>query len=363
MQTTTPAINWKQISSLAALNAAVAISWIAYSNYQVRVLEKFQLMDLGFFLVAAQGAIMVLIPPLAGLVGDYMIRRNSNYFVVYTVGISVTAMVFMIVSFTLGNSYILPLRAAFPFMIVLWLISMNILHSPANSMVELFAPAQELPKVMALITVTTGIIMALEPIIIPIIDYLGAPLTFLTGGVLLIVTGYIFRRTTANIELKRKVNETSERSRFAVVILAGLLFGILMGLVNNDAFVWITNEKFSAYSTGLFGTRHFVSIILAVSALLAFPASSFAARRGLMFSLIVAFLTGVTGFMILWLPAFTFFNFTGCLLLGAGISLAAVSAFPLALNNLEPRHITFGTGIFFGCSELFTGILNLCFFS
>src|SRR5271154_6553476 len=124
--------NWNQVYGLLGLNAAIVISWIAYHNFQPKVLELFHFQQLSFFLVVAQALILVFIPPVAGIVGDYMIKTNGNRFVVFTVGISVTAMVFMLVAFTVGTATTLNLTAALPVMIVVWLISMNVFHSPAN---------------------------------------------------------------------------------------------------------------------------------------------------------------------------------------------------------------------------------------
>ena len=67
MTTTTPSAaprtNWSQVYSLLALNAAIVISWIAYHNYQPKVLEIFHFTELKVFLIIAQGLILVLIPP------------------------------------------------------------------------------------------------------------------------------------------------------------------------------------------------------------------------------------------------------------------------------------------------------------
>jgi Kef-type K+ transport system membrane component KefB len=52
----------------------------------------------------------------------------------------------------------------------------------------------------------------------------------------------------------------------------------------------------------------------------------------------------------------------GCILVGIFFSLISVSAFPYALQNLSKRQVTFGTGIFFGCTELADGILNIWLF-
>ena len=69
--------NWKQVYSLLALNAAIVISWIAYHNYQPKILELFHFQQLTLFLVVAQAAILVLIPGL----GDVASPVFSLFFV------------------------------------------------------------------------------------------------------------------------------------------------------------------------------------------------------------------------------------------------------------------------------------------
>jgi hypothetical protein len=132
---------------------------------------------------------------VAGVIGDKVIQTGGTRFIVFTVGISVTAMVFMCVAFTVGTASSINLTAALPFMIVIWLISMNIFHSPANSMLEMFASAKSLPSAMALMVLTTEPLYALEPLIVAFVDLIGPVSTFALGGVLLIVTGYFFRKT------------------------------------------------------------------------------------------------------------------------------------------------------------------------
>ena len=70
--------NWNQVYALIALNAAVVISWIAYHNYQPKVLELFHFQELSFFLVVAQALILVFIPSVAGLIGDYIIKKGGS---------------------------------------------------------------------------------------------------------------------------------------------------------------------------------------------------------------------------------------------------------------------------------------------
>ena len=351
--------NWNQVYALLGLNAAVVISWIAYHNYQPKVLQLFNFQELAFFLVAAQAIILVLIPPIAGMLGDYMIKTNGNRFIVFTVGVSVTAMVFMSVAFTVGTSTTINLTAALPIMIVVWLISMNIFHSPANSMLEIFAPAKGLPLAMALMTMTTELLYALEPIVVWFVDLLGPVLTFVTGGVLLIVTGYFFRKTTNNISLKRDYRSAkSTKSNFPLVLIAGLSLGLATAILMN-VFPNLLAGKLEDLSHTSMGGSHFVSFILGISALAAVPVSKGINYVGVGRSLLIGLIATFIFIGAVFLADNDISVIVACGLLALSYSVASVAAFPYALYNLSPRTITFGAGMFFGSMELADGLMNI----
>lgn len=358
---TSQTVHWNQIFSLAALNAAVVISWIAYHNYQPKVLEKFELTDLAFFMVMAQALILVLIPPIAGKIGDMMIAKNSNHFIVFTIGISITAMTFMAVAFSVSGAPI-PLhilKVILPVMITIWLISMNIFHSPANSMLELFAPTKQLPIVMSVITMVTEMLYALEPIVVNLVDLMGPVITFVTGGVLLVSTGYWFRTTTKSVTGIRDIADAeAEKDNYLLVISIGLALGAVMGILQN-IFPDILKESFKSYSSLFFGGNHFVSIILAITAILAVPMSKFVEKTGLERSFIIGTIISTISIITVFIIPYLIPSTLACIMLASGLSMMAVSAFPLALKNLSTQNVTFGAGMFFGASEIIDGLINI----
>jgi hypothetical protein len=348
--------NWNQVYALIALNAAVVISWIAYHNYQPKVLELFHFQELSFFLVVAQALILVFIPSIAGLVGDYIIKKGGNSFIVFTVGISVTAMVFMCVAFTVGAATTINLTSALPFMIVIWLISMNIFHSPANSMLELFAPAKELPSAMALMVITTDLLYAFENRVVDFVDWIGPVSTFALGGFLLIVTGYFFRRSTREVSLVREHNpENKKESDFVMVLVAGLLLGVVTTAIKNLP-EWL---DFSGVSI-INNSAALVSLVLVVAALAAWPASNYIKNIGVskanIYGLLITFVLLGAAYFLSGSPII---SLVLCIGIGLSYSLVSVSAFPLALSNLSNRSITLGAGAFFGSMEVADGLFNV----
>lgn len=357
MTTQTVKTNWNQVYSLMALNAAVVISWIAYHNYQPKVLELFHFQELSFFLVVAQSLILVFIPSVAGLVGDYMIKKGGNSFIVFTVGISVTAMTFMIVAFTVGTATTINLTSALPFMIVIWLISMNIFHSPANSMLELFAPAKGLPSAMALMVMTTELLYAFENQVVDFVDWIGPVSTFALGGVLLIISGYYFKRTTKDVNFSRDSEESkSSSSDFVKVILAGLLLGGASAIIKNLLPGWIPVSQDSIISN----SSWVISFVLVVAALAAWPLSLYINKigtfKGLVYGLVCVFVMLAAAY---YFSSSVYVAIVFCVFIGLSFSLASVAAFPFALSNLSPRSITVGTGVFFGSVEFIDALMNI----
>src|SRR6478735_11780725 len=192
-------IEWKQLWSLAALYASIVIGWIAYHNYQPKLLEQFHFTDFTFFLMVAQGIILVITPLIAGKLGDkYRFKRGDRIPVIST-GISFAAMMFMAVAFTLFSNPNETFRWILPLLIICWLIAMSIFTSPALSTLELFTPVDKLPRAMAVLTIVANLIYALEPVIVDIIDFIGAPLTFITGGVVVFLSCYALKKTSLNL--------------------------------------------------------------------------------------------------------------------------------------------------------------------
>ncbi|MBS1681339.1 MAG: hypothetical protein JST48_06485 [Bacteroidetes bacterium] len=348
--------NWSQVYSLLALNAAIVISWIAYHNFQPQILELFHFTELKLFLIIAQGLILVLIPPVAGVVGDFMIKKNGNSLVVFTVGVSVTAMVFMLVAFTVGSSSTIDLTAALPFMIIVWLISMNVFHSPANSMLEMFAPAKDLPAAMALIVLTTELLTAFEPLIIDFVNYIGPVYTFALGGVLIIVTGYFFRKTTRQVKFERDSEEaTSKVNKYEKVVLAGLFLGLATALIKNYMADWMLAKSNFPLT---FDASVLVAGVLIISAVAAVPLVRYINKFGVATSLTYGLIATFVALALIYVVPNGTITVALGIVAGLSFSFASVAAFPFALNHLSARSVTLGSGVFFGGAEVAEAIIN-----
>ncbi|MCU0443873.1 MAG: hypothetical protein MUE85_03075 [Microscillaceae bacterium] len=356
-------IKWQHVWSLVALDVAIIISWIAYHEYQPKLLEQFKFTEFSFNLKVIQGIILFLTPPLAGLIADRIRHQKGDRLPVINVGINFVSMVFMAVAFTVLAEPSGVIRWFFPLMIVLWLVSMNIFHSPAISTVELFVPAHKLPQVMAIFAVVAGIAEAIEPSIVDIIDYFGAPATFGLGGVLVFGTGWLLKRMTQSLTTQNEASENVgyqavKQSNYLLVFLMGLGFGIST-MIFFKLFPNWAELQLSFLKDWQWKGSFFTSILIALAAILSFPVSSWVEKRNLQnsawlgFGLVAAFaglilLKPIGGLGIVWFGLFPL-----------AYAILSVTTLPIAFLNLDARNKVLGIGLFFSAVELPNSLLEI----
>lgn len=355
-------IQWKQLWSLVALHASIIIGWIAYYNYQPKLLVQYHYEHYKFFLIVAQGIILFVTPPIAGWLGDRYRKKQGNRLPIIAMGISFAAMVFMTVAFTIITNPPESFLWLLPVMIVLWLISMSIFTSPALSTSELFAPSGKMPTVVAILSIVSGLLYSLEPIIVHIIDFWGAAFTFFAGGALVLISGFALRKSIVESTITDSVNErvvdTVSLMDYGKIFVTGLAFGLITAIIFN-----ILPELIDERLDGIFGLgwsgKVWISIILAVSAVFCLPASIWVESKGLTKALRLGFIfcfliislllnTNNAHVMLLLLFVFTI-----------TYSILSVSALPLALTQSGNKHKVLAIGIFFSGVELPNSVMDI----
>jgi MFS family permease len=352
-------IHWKQLWSLAALYGSIIIGWIAYQNYQPRLLVQFQFTDFTFPLMAAQALIVIITPMIAGRLGDRYRFEKGHRLPIISSGISFAAMVFMAVAFTLLANPGEVFKWILPLLIVFWLVAMSIFTSPALSTMELFTPVDKLPRAMAVLTITGNLVYALEPVIVDIIDYVGAPGTFMLGGVAVFLSGYALRKNSLGLFKgngdKEGVSSGREifKSPYSLIFFLGLsvgtattiLFYLFPIVLQDNAAVFFNAD------------RKFVVVgILLLSALLSWPLSNVVNRYGVersfrissfalaLSSIAICF----TGSAAVLLPLLIIFSVM--------YTSLSVSSLPFAMKRSAFSEKVFCVGIFFSGVALPEGI-------
>lgn len=353
-------LHWKEIYSLAALSSAVAFSWIAYHEYQPHLLEQFNLQELSLFLIVTKAVVLVVIPPIAGWLSDYILRKTGKFLMVFSVGIGITAMAFMAVASIIDAGALGQFKGILPIMLVIWLISMNMFISPALSMIESFAPSNKLPIAVAFLFFTTQLIYALEPVFIKLVLFLGDTLTFVGGGILIGVLGYVFQRVSSD-ELGERHKAALEKSKLpltARITLSIIAVGFVLG--SGSAFLAeYIPHKSNALLFASSGYGAFYSFgLLGLAAIIALAAGGYVAKQGYTKFLSISIKLLAASIVLILLPDLPVFFTGGTILLAVSFGLLSTSALPFAINNLSPRNLALGVGIFIGASYVVEGLLE-----
>jgi hypothetical protein len=357
-------IQWKQVVSLVALDIAIIISWIAYHEYQPKLLEQFGFTAFSLQLSIVQGIILFLTPPIAGWASDKLRQKGGERLPVVNIGISAVSMVFMAVAVTIFANPDGIIRMLFPVMIVFWLISMNIFHSPAISTVEMFVPPHKLPQVMAIFTLISDVSQSLEPSIIDLINFFGAPLTFVVGGVLVFSTGWWFQKSARGLadqqsqqDVKRVIGEEERNSNLWVVFLTGTGLGIATTFFFSVFPDWANNRMTFLVENGFKGS-YFISLLIAISAFISLPMSKIVEKLGVLkmsFLGLVLCLFLIIGVFVsreeIALGIFLLYPFA--------FALFSVSALPYSFSQINTSQKVFGIGLFFSGIELTSSIVDI----
>ncbi|HNP94614.1 MAG TPA: hypothetical protein PKJ63_03265 [Cyclobacteriaceae bacterium] len=364
-QTNTESIQWKQLWSLASLYGSIIIGWIAYENYQPKLLVQFNFTDFSFLLYVVQGFILIVTPIYAGKLGDRFRFKNGHRLPIISSGISFAAMVFMAVAFTLFSQPGEVFRWMLPLLIVCWLIAMSIFTSPALSTLELFTPVEKLPRAMAVLTIVANLIYSLEPVIVDIIDYLGAPVTFMIGGVITFASGYALKENSLGLfkqsggseaRPKTEFKLDTQRSQYLNIFFMGIVTGLATTILFNIV-PDVLERTIGSILPGVDGSLILVGVLV-MSALISLPISSKVNELGLdksfQMSAIVSLvsLAAILLFQVTWLVAILIIVFA------ISFTMLSVSSLPLAIQKSNYYEKVFCVGIFFSGVALPDGIIE-----
>lgn len=357
----TDQIEWKQLWSLAALYGSIVIGWIAYHNYQPKLLVQFNFTQYTGILLIVQGIILTVTPPIAGKFGDRFRFKQGHRIPIISSGISFAAMIFMAVAFTLFSNPSDTIRWILPLLIVLWLVAMSIFTSPALSTLELFTPVEQLPRAMAVLTIVANLIYSLEPVIVDLIDYLGAPLTFMIGGLSVFVSGYFLKKNSMSLfasgsPAKTEFRFDSQRSAYGYILLLGIGLGVSTTLLFNY-FPQILETNLAELMP--WEGKWLLVVILFATAILSLPASDFINKIGTRKSFWWSLGVNLLSILVLFLTGSAIITLLVVLIFTVSFTLLSISSLPLAIERANYFEKVFCVGIFFSGVALPDAIVEM----
>jgi hypothetical protein len=213
--------------ALAALQAAVTLSWMAYAYYQPRLLAHFGFDALagllGWYLALAG----TTLAPLAGDASDRLVRSGGDRFPVVRAGVFLAGASFVAVAVTAAAEGGSPIRWVLPLFVAVWIAGMTLFQAPALAIIRDESGPGELQSAAIPIVLATVGPMALWPLVERVLAYAGGSLTFLAGGIAVGGTAYALG-STATLPAARRGNDVVEATSPMRALVAGLVSAMLV---------------------------------------------------------------------------------------------------------------------------------------
>ncbi|MGK7925880.1 MAG: MFS transporter [Spirulina sp.] len=344
-------ILWQQVWGLAAMLAAILLSFTIYGFYQPQVL-----IDLGFLKLAdrfgiLQGLLGFLVEPLCGGFSDVIMKRLGSRLPFITVGVTIVGLLFVAIALLLPIPSFVALRWPLLILMLFWLVAAIAIRGPIMALLRQFAPVEQLPVANEVLIVVLGLVGAVSPLVAYLLTLLGPSISFIMGAIA-ITSGSIILYRTVSRSMPKKAVKSSEtpvlspeiRLRLGLMPIIGIGVGCLFNLVFTVAPTILDNAIAFLNSTVI------VSTILFLSAISSVPWGRWTQKWQPTHAL-----KGGLGAIVILLVLLTLKLSTSAailLLLGFGIvlGLAFISIIPFALSYIPLTRAGLSTGLFFGGS-------------
>lgn len=356
---TSSRVLWLRVCGLAAVQGAIALTWVIYNLYLKKLLEQYGFSpEFATTLLVLENILAMVMEPLMGSFSDNVQHWLGSRFPFIASGIILASTCFIAIPTVLvfgGPDS--PARWLLPIVLVLWAFTMTLFRSPALSLLGRYAFASNLPQAASILTLVGGLAGAMGPIAGDFILRMGPLFTFAIGSVTLLGAGAALRAVGPNqsvsadtdastpATLLRKQGLSQSIKKLALVFGTGvgstLGFRLMMKTLPASLSSDIAEPSFIK-------GKILIAAIFITLAVTALPAGTIATRLGTKRSII----TGL-GAMTLCCGILAIAQGQGPLLLlmaialGTAFSLVSNTTIPFALSMVSPQRAGLGTGIYF----------------
>ncbi len=364
-----PRVLWLQVWGLAAVQGAIALTWVIYNLYLLKLLT-----DFGFPKTLATGLLIIenilaaVMEPLMGALSDQTQRWVGTRFPFISVGVVLASALFIsIPAFLVFGSPTATIRWVLPVLMVAWALAMTVFRSPALSLLGRYAFGTNLPQAASVLTLVGGLAGAMGPLANQFILSLGPIVTFSIGSFTLLLAAVALRSVNPNSSVNQEMPESSpipqSSSSWQQISIPGLalVFGAGVGVALGfrlmmQTFPQILDSQVPGANKGLILGGIFIA--LAVTAI---PSGKLASRLGNRQAMAYG-LVAMAGFMGLMVFTRNGAIASGvAIALGATFSLVSNGTIPFALSMVPPDKAGLGTGIYFSGGAVASSVFGSVF--
>ncbi|NJN04498.1 MAG: SLC45 family MFS transporter [Leptolyngbyaceae cyanobacterium RM1_1_2] len=346
-QRSNQSVLWRQVWGLAAVQGAIALTWVIYNLYLLDLLS-----GLGFPRGLATGLLIIenllaaVMEPLMGSLSDRTQQWVGSRLPLIALGLILASLCFVAIPavFILGGA---GLRGLLPVALVAWALAMTVFRSPALSLLARYALATELPQAASILTLVGGVAGAMGPLAGNFILSLGPGVAFAIGSVVLIVAAAVLRQVGPDRAIAPETSTLSSRWQDLSLPGLGLIFMSGVGITLGFRLLLLSFPQILVGQLEGPAVKIIVGLIFVALAVTAIPAGKLTLklgnRRSMVLGLVImAALCGLVVMMQGWLlPVAIATAF------GAAFSLVSNGTLPFALSLVPFDKAGLGTGLYF----------------
>ncbi|MEM1253739.1 MAG: MFS transporter [Cyanobacteria bacterium P01_H01_bin.21] len=347
---------WLQVLGLAAVQGAIALTWVIYNLYLDDLL-----LTVGFsasvvtLILVIENAMGAVMEPLMGNLSDRRQHWVGSRFPQIALGIILAALSFLGIPLLVvfgGMS----LRWLLPFAMVAWALTMTIFRSPALSLLGRYAFEADLPQAASVLTMVGGVTGAMAPLASDFILRLGSLAAFAIGTVVLLLAAFVLRQAHPNKKVENSPSLADANTSMRWVNLpwiVGTGAGVALGLR-----LLLQSFPQAVAATGFSQPKLMMVVLFVTVAVSALPCGQLATKLGNRTAMIIGFIgliaaVGMTA--VLGTPGVAVLI---AIAIGIAFSLVSNGTLPYALSMVPPAKAGLGTGLYFSGGALAMSVLS-----
>jgi hypothetical protein len=363
-----PKVLWLQVWGLAAVQGAIALTWVIYNLYLLKLLGDFGFpKGLATGVLILENVLAAVMEPLMGGLSDRAQRWVGTRFPFISFGMVLASALFIAIpAFVVLGSPTAAFRWVLPVLMVAWALAMTVFRSPAMSLLGRYAFGTNLPQAASILTLVGGLAGAMGPLANQFILSLGPIVTFSIGSFTMLGAAAALRLVNpqSGQQLAAESSASPQPSsswRQISIPRLGLVFGAGVGVALGfrlmmDTFPKILDSQVAGANKGLILGGIFLAL-----ALTAIPSGKLASHLGNRQAMTYG-LVAMAGFTALMVLAHNGAIAAGiAIALGATFSLVSNGTIPFALSMVPPDKAGLGTGIYFSGGAVASSVFGALF--
>jgi Na+/melibiose symporter-like transporter len=365
---TSTRILWLQVWGLAAVQGAIALTWVIYNLYLLKLLTEFGFpKELATGLIILENILAAVMEPLMGTLSDQFQHWVGTRFPFISFGVILASAFFLAIpTCVVFGSPTAAFRGLLPGLMVAWALAMTVFRSPALSLLGRYAFATQLPQAASILTLVGGLAGAMGPLANEFILSLGPIVTFSIGSFTLLGAAVALRFVNPNSSVQQQTPESPRSqpvSSWRQISLPhlGLVFGAGVGVALGfrlmmQTFPKILNTQVPGANNGLILGGIFIAL-----ALTAIPAGTLATRLGNRQAMVYGLIAMAVCTSLMVLTRNGVIAFGIAIALGATFSLVSNGTIPFALSMVPQDKAGLGTGIYFSGGAVASSVFGAVF--